>query len=413
MKQGVMKLSEGACLTFDLILKNKVMTKADLCHLLNKGISSISRYLMELDETGLILEDGLADSSGGRKPVLYSVSTHRYYICCINISTIYCEVAIIDLGLNVLQIESFSVNRHTMPSDVILQIQSIFENQKRKENLKQEDFLGAGVSVFNAVKNEEGELYHPIIQYLSEDWLDYPFAVALEKALKLTVYLDKGINSAAMLEYNYGKARDCEKIIYILSAMNVRSAMILHGSIQRNSPFYEDAIGHMTIDYDGKKCQCGQYGCLNCYASIPAIVSSVQAAIKQGQTSMLSGDPDRINISAICECAKQGDSLCSQAITSAGYMLGIAIANQINLICPDKVIISGLLSAKSRIYYESVVDSAKKRLAFGGFQNVSFDRGDEFQNALTVGAGAMLLEKVLHNEKRISCFEIEESGFMR
>ena len=264
--------------------------------------------------------------------------------------------------------------------------------------------------MFNAVKNEEGELYHPIIQYLSEDWLDYPFAVALEKALKLTVYLDKGINSAAMLEYNYGKARDCEKIIYILSAMNVRSAMILDGRIQRNSPFYEDAIGHMTIDYDGKRCQCGQYGCLNCYASIPAIVSSVQAAIKQGQTTMLSGDPDRINISAICECAKQGDSLCCQAITSAGYMLGIAIANQINLICPDKVIISGLLSAKSRIYYESVVDSAKKRLAFGGFQNVSFDRGDEFQNALTVGAGAMLLEKVLHNEKRISCFEIEERG---
>lgn len=77
-------------------------------------------------------------------------------------------------------------------------------------------------------------------------------------------------------------------------------------------------------------------------------------------------------------------------------MLGIALANYINIICPDKVILAGLMVKESELYYDTAVKTARARLGFTGNQDVTFQRLGSFSNSLTVGAGAMLLEKLIH-----------------
>ncbi len=398
MQWDSLQLSEGALDAFSYILRNNPSTKADICHCMGKGISTVNRYMTELCEKGLVLESGMADSSGGRKPVLYSINSQSYLICCINISTIYCEIAIVDMTLSVLKIDSFSIHPNDTPDEMIHRIGQVFRGQMASLKMSEERFLGAGVSVFGAIKNEQGVLYKPIIQYMNEQWEGYPILQRLQEEIPLPLYAEKGINAAAMLEYNHGKARNSSNIIYVLCAMNIRSAVIQHGHITGNSPFFEDAFGHMVINYDGPRCQCGQYGCLNCYAAIPAVLEQFSKEVKRGYRTIIEGDVDDVTIHQVCEAARANDIPAVNAITDKAHMLGIALANYINIVCPDRVILAGLMVKESELYYETAVKTAQARLGFTGSQKVTFQRLGSFSNSLTIGAGAMLLEKIIHGK---------------
>lgn len=393
-----LQLSEGALSAFSYVLRNNPATKADICKCMGKGVSTINRYMAELCENGLVLESGTADSSGGRKPVLYTINSQSFLLCCVNISTIYCEVAIEDMALQVLKIDSFSISSSDTPDQVISRIGQLYRSQLETLHVDESRFLGAGVSVFGAIKNEQGVLYRPIIQYMNEQWLDYPILKRLQEEIPLPLYAEKGINVAAMLEYNHGKARDSSNIIYVLCAMNIRSAVIQNGNITGSSPFFEDAFGHMVINYDGPRCQCGQYGCLNCYAAIPAILEDFAKAVKRGNPTLVRGDVDNVTIQQMCAAAQAGDGSAVNAITDKARMLGIALANYINIICPDKVILAGLMVKESQLYYDTAVNTARARLSFTGNRNVAFERLGSFSNSITVGAGAMLLEKILRGQ---------------
>lgn len=390
-----LQISEGAINAFSYILRSKTVTKAEICRYTGKGISTVNRYMTELCEKGLVIENGTADSSGGRKPVLYVINGKRFYICCINISTIYCEVAVVDMELHVLSMENFSISEMDLPDTVIERIGQIVKKQMEQLNVGPEHFLGAGVSVFGAIKNEMGTLYQPIIQYMNEQWKDYPILKKLSEVVPLTLHAEKGINAAAMLEYNHGKARESNNIIYVLCAMNIRSAVIQNGRITGSAPFFEDAFGHMVINYDGPLCQCGQYGCLNCYASIPAVLHAYRKNVKRGLETTVPGNVDQVTIQQICVAAQKKDPPAVQAIEDRARMLGIALANYINIVCPDRVVLAGLLVKESELYYETAVETAKARLSFHRHSDVQFQRLGSFSNSLTIGAGAMLLEKML------------------
>ncbi len=396
MLWDALQLSEGALSTFSYILRNNPTTRADICRFLDKGVSTANRYVAELCEKGLVLENGTADSSGGRKPVLYTINSQSFLICCINISTIYCEIAVVDMALRIQKIDNFSINASDTPDRVIERIGQTYRAQLKQLQVDEGRFLGAGVSVFGAIKNNRGALYKPIIQYMNEQWVDYPILQKLQQEIPLPLYTEKGINAAAMLEYNYGKARDSSNIIYVLCAMNIRSAVIQKGNITGDSPFFEDAFGHMVINYDGPKCPCGQYGCLNCYATIPAILEEYAKAVKRGCATTIEDEADSVTIQQVCAAAQKGDPPAVMAITNKAHMLGIALANYINIVCPDKVILGGLLVRESQLYYDTAVKTAKARLSFTGNHNVAFECLGSFSNSLTIGAGAMLLEKIVH-----------------
>lgn len=395
MEQERLHLSELGGLVLDYLLKNSPVSKADICLGTGKSISAVTRYLQELCDAGLIEERGIGDSSGGRKPVLYAVNARRWYICCVNVSTIYCEVAIVDLSLEVLCFDRFDILAGDRPDDVVARISQLFVDQRQRCGLQEEQFLGAGVSVFSSVRNGQGVLYPPIIRYMNPLWEEYPLVPQLARQLGLPLYVEKGINAAAMLEYNYGRARGSEKSIYVLCAMNLRAAVIQDGRIACSTPFYEDAFGHMTIDFDGPRCQCGRYGCVNCYANIPAILATFRRAVKQGgRRSELYAGADEADIYAVCRAAASGDEAAVLAVRQAGDALGIALANFINLVAPDTVILDGLLPHESRLYYERAVQSAKARLM--NTTPVVFEREGRFGNTITIGAAAMLLDRITH-----------------
>lgn len=388
---------------FAYILKHKPVSRADISLALSKTAMSVKRAMEPLEEAGLIVECGIGKSSGGRKPILYHVDSRRYYIGAVNISTTYCEVGIMNLCMELLAIRNVALNPHSQPDHVMDMISDMLHSESEELGISKTQLLGVGVSVFSSLNRESGKLIRPIILYLNESWVDYPIVSELEKRLELPIETEKGTNAAAMLEYHYGKAKESKRMLYILCAMNIRSAVVVGGELQSIAPYYEDAFGHMTINYDGEPCQCGKYGCVDCYTTIPAILEQFRVGIKRGRSSILEPlvESGSLAFQDICHASEEGDALSCEVITSAASMLGLALANYIDLFCPDTVVLSGLLVKESPLYFKVAVEAAKQKSNYGmNNSHVVFERRGSFPHSITSGAGVILLEHLTGSGNR-------------
>ena len=389
-----LRLSDGAKTALSYILRHGTITKADVCRYMGLGPSTAGKYVSELCGKNLLIESGVADSSGGRRPLLYRLNSSRYLIFCVDISTIYCEMAIVDMSLDVRMLDSFDIKEDDTPDSVISRIIDNFSCFCLRLGVSAEDFLAAGVSVFSSIRDEHGVLYRPIIQYMNEGWEGYPILDKLREGLRIPIFAEKGMNATARLEYNYGKGRHSMSMLYVRCGMNLRSVIMKDGDIIGDSPFAEDAFGHMVIDYDGPRCRCGQYGCLNCYASIPAVMDSFRKEIKKGRGSAVVSDPDSISIEQICHCADDGDEVALSIIDNAARMLGIGLANCIKMFNPETVVLAGLLPEKSKRYYDVATASVRERLSIARL-DVDFRRNGSFSHSLMIGAGSTVLDHII------------------
>jgi N-acetylglucosamine repressor len=389
-------LPAGSLRVLSYIQKHGAVAKRELCVFMNKRITTIDRFMEPLEQHGLVEECGIGMSTGGRKPLLYSVTGTKYYVGAINISTTYCEVAVINLKINVLTAQKFSVSPDVSPENVINQAVDLFLQQLRDLQITKNWVCGVGVSIFSSYDREQDRIYRPAILYLNEQWIDYPLIQSLEKKLRLPIVIEKGTNAAAMLEYYYGIGQDCSRMLYILCAMNIRSAVLSSGELISIAPRYEDAFGHMTIDFDGQECLCGNYGCVDCYTTIPAIMNKAALEIKKGRATSLKRMISQITFQDICHAAEAGDSLASDVITSAASILGVALANYMSLFCPDVVVLSGLLVRESQIYFDVAVETAKRKSIFlSGSNDVRFEKNGVFSDPITAGAGSMMIGSLL------------------
>jgi predicted NBD/HSP70 family sugar kinase len=111
----------------------------------------------------------------------------------------------------------------------------------------------------------------------------------IEDATGMSVIIDNGANMAALAEYIYGEGKGSDNLAYINCGMGIRTGSISSGTVVRTINGTEDAFGHMVIDVDGELCSCGNYGCVECYSSIPAIVGKFARELKKGRVTAVGG----------------------------------------------------------------------------------------------------------------------------
>lgn len=389
------QLSQESKMIFGHIQKNQTITKKELCSITNNNITTLNRFFQPLEENHLVIESGSADSGGGRRPMLYSVNSKEHYIGAINISSTYYEVAIINFKLEILVVEKNMLSDKDIPDNIIRNIVLIFEKQLTTLGIVKNQIHGVGISIFSSFNRSIGKIGRPINLYLNEKWIDYDLEAKLNKYLNLPIIIENSTSAAAMLEYFHGAGKETSKMMYILCAMNIRATVINQEDLLSDAMFFEDAFGHTTIDFDGEKCSCGSYGCINAYATIPSILKRVETNIKAGRPTILK-DINNLTIQEVCKATDVGDTISSEAILSAATMLGIGLSNYINLIRPDIVIIAGILPNISELYYKTCIEIAEQRLNhFIAKDQIEFIRNGHFSAPLVVSAASVMIEHLL------------------
>ena len=201
--------------------------------------------------------------------------------------------------------------------------------------------VGAGIGVPGIIDVEAG------IMRKSANlpgWTDYPVRDEIERRLGTRILLDNDANVAALGEKWLGAGRDVDNMAMLTLGTGIGGAIILNGKIFYWMSGMAGEFGHVTIEPNGVPCGCGNHGCAERYASATALVRMAREAIESGEAPELakaaSSDPE-FSAKSIYNLAIQGDAAAQRIFQRFGEVLGILMADLVNILDLDMFVIGG------------------------------------------------------------------------
>lgn len=189
---------------------------------------------------------------------------------------------------------------------------------------------------------------------------NYNVVQPIKDKFGIPVYLDNDANVAAIGEYMFGAGKGTKNIVYFTVSTGVGGGAVLNGQAYRGNTSNALEIGHMTVDANGPRCNCGNIGCLEAIASGTAIgKKGMEAAQTKVETSLK--NYDNITSYEVFVEAKKGDAVAKEIVDNAMNYLGIGVANAISIFDPEMVIIGGGVSKVGDILFDTVRSVVNKR----------------------------------------------------
>jgi len=221
--------------------------------------------------------------------------------------------------------------------------------------------------------------------------VNFPLKSQLQKRLGWPVYLENDANAAVVGEMWQGAARGCRDVVSVTLGTGVGGGVILDGKLWRGSHGSGGEIGHTTVDpFSGLKCKCGNTGCLELFASATAIVRMTREALSSfPETSLKS---DELTAEKVYDAGKQGDELALVVFKRFGMYLGIGLANLINLIDPQIIVITGGVVNGWDLFAEEMYRQVGERAFRTTAQQVKIAKAECGDNAGLLGAARLALQ---------------------
>ncbi|MCC6542873.1 MAG: ROK family protein [Nitrospirae bacterium] len=231
-----------------------------------------------------------------------------------------------------------------------------------------------------------------------KDWKDVRLRAILERESNLPVVLDNDANAAAYGEKWKGAGRKVNSLVCLTMGTGIGGGIILNGEIWHGADGMSGEIGHMTVNPDGPHCNCGNNGCLETYSSATGMVRSAVTSLNNGKRSVLKklsyGDNSSITAKMIYESALKGDRLSVDILAEAGKYLGIAMANLINIINPEMIVLAGAVAGAWDLFMPSARKEIKKRAFKVLAERTKIVRGKLIDTAGIVGAAGLALKQL-------------------
>jgi len=226
----------------------------------------------------------------------------------------------------------------TDPHEIVDAIVAAVRDYQRSVGVESDGLKAVSVVVPGTVNVEQGT----VVKAPNLPCLDgFPLAAALTNELHLPAILENDANAAAVGEMWQGAARGCRTIICVTLGTGVGGGIILDGQLWRGVDGAAAEIGHMCVDpFGGVACTCGSRGCLEVFASATAIVRMTREARPRYPDSELHASSD-LTAETIFEAGLKGDELALEIFRRMGVYLGIGLANLINILNPEMIVIGG------------------------------------------------------------------------
>lgn len=204
-----------------------------------------------------------------------------------------------------------------------------------------DDFAGIGVGSPGPLDRTSGV----VLNTPNLGWRNFPLRDLVSNATRLPATLDNDANCATYGEWWMGAGRQVDTLVGLTLGTGIGGGIVLDGEIYHGVSDAAGEIGHMSIDSTGRKCKCGNYGCLEAYASGPAISARAIEGIDAGADSMLpdlvQGKLEDVTAATVYEAVVLGDPYANEVMNETAKLLGAGVANIINILNPAMVVIAG------------------------------------------------------------------------
>lgn len=263
-----------------------------------------------------------------------------------------------------------------------------------KTGISSKSILGLGIGGPGPL-NSDGGVIH--IAPNIPGWINAYLVKELEDELKLNVFLENDANAAALGEWWLGAGRDVDNLVLLTLGTGVGGGIIIGGEVLHGARNTAGEIGHTIIHEGGLLCGCGNRGCLEAYVSARAVVKRTLSAIYGGEetllTDLVKNKLEDITCKLVYDEARKGDSLCKRVVEETGRYLGIGIANIVNIINPEMVILGGGMAKAGDLIFEPVRKYVREHAFTAAMEGVEIVPAALGVNAGAMGAVAFVLKK--------------------
>ena len=228
-------------------------------------------------------------------------------------------------------------------------------------DLVQESVSAIGVSCGGPLDTKTGVVYSPPNL---PGWDALPLKAQLESEFHIPVTIENDANASALAEYRFGGGRGYDAVLYMTMSTGIGGGIVIDGQIYRGANDSAGEVGHQILLPDGPPCGCGKRGCLEALCSGPAIARRAQDAIqkqltdrKAAATRLLNLANNRIeNVKSehVLQAARTGDILALQLVEETAYYMGWGIANLVNILNPDIVLLGTIAIAAGELLLDPI-----------------------------------------------------------
>ncbi len=361
----------------------------ELSSWLNRSIPSVTKVLNELIEEDLVVTNGYAPSTGGRKPLSYSLKSDKGYILAVAMDQLFTQIVITDLTSHqILPPESIELDLYETENALELVAKAILE-YLRKSGIDKSKIIGAGIGMPGFISAEKGMNFTFFDRQMKVNHRDY-----LEKILGVPVFVDNDSSLIALAEWTFGIAKDYKNAMIINAGWGTGLGMIVNGQLFRGDTGYAGEFSHIPLTDNGILCECGKRGCLETETSLLIMAKKAVEDIQAGLVSGIKLQDVKYMSDVIMAAAKNGDQYCIELLTHLGFMLGKGIAILIHIMNPGIIVVSGRGAKAEKILMAPIQQALTQYCIPRIAENTAIMFSHLGEGAGLVGSAALVMEHV-------------------
>jgi glucokinase-like ROK family protein len=385
------------------LLHDGQISRVELAEKLNLSNTTITNLISELLDQGIILEEQVEVTEkrrrvGRPRRMLRLVPSARYAIG-VHIGVGLFRVAVTNLFAEIIYSEKGKFELTSPPDDVIKDIVRVIERTIEKSGIEREKVLGIGVGASGLVNYDKGiNVFAPRL-----GWENVPVQHLMEIKLDLPVCVDNNVRAMALGEAFFGDGRGVSVLAFVYGRIGVGAGIVVNGRVFRGSGAGAGEIGHTTvIPQGGEVCTCGNTGCLETLLSEPVWVRHVEKLAASHPESTLAAnlkrEDERSPIELIFAAASSGDEYAKNFVEDRSCYLGIALANLVNVLNPELIILGGMFSQGSE-WILPIAEAKMREASFAGLgEKVTLKVTGFGSRAGVIGAAALALTTFFYQQ---------------
>src|SRR4030042_1645041 len=287
------------------------------------------------------------------------------------------------------------------PEVLIDRVLSAVNGVMAQARLRTSELIGLGVAAAGILDTKKGVVTtSPNLPH----WHNVQLRDILAEKLGIVTYIINDANAAAVGEHRFGVGRGFTNMIYLTVSTGIGGGIIVDGELYSGTDGCAGELGHMTVEVDGPRCHCGNFGCLEALASGWAVVREAVKRINQGEKSsiieLVDGRLEDITAEKVAMAARQGDRLAADIVREAANYLGVGLANLVNIFNPELIVIGGGLSKMGDMLLKPARKVVKERAFKLPTRTVRIVRARLGSSAGIIGAAAYVFDQQSERSKK-------------
>lgn len=378
------------------------LSRARLANLTGLNKTTVSSLIKELVDRGLVHEVGLDNSGGGRPATLLDLAPQAGCIIGVELGVGFISVILTDFVGQILWRRQQETDPTEPQEAIIACALRLVEEAQTASQSNGTRLLGLGLTLPGMVDAQNGILlFSPNLQ-----WRNVALGQTFSECVDVRVFVENDATAAALGEHLFGAARQTQDFIFLIAGVGLGGGLFLNGDLYRGAGGIAGEIGHTNITMDrSRPCRCGNRGCWEAFGNQYSLIERVRALLEVGQSSLIpqlmAEQNASLTLSIITQAADAGDAVALEALTETSAVIGVGVANLINIFNPEKVVVGGTMSTAGHHLLPPIKRVVKERALAEMLRQVQIVLSAFGPDASVMGAVALVVKAILSNPSSV------------